>query len=306
MGERDRCDVVVAAPGSQKVVGPGCLLNQFAEPMRAVQDCVVIDVDKKELKKLCMLLRWKYFGVGATNCALFARLPRRWSSDEADRLPGLRGPAGVRERSRRHQADGVSEESSLRRSAARVVLTAVDSMAQAVQSGKALYVGLSNYDGETMRRAADILEQLHCPYIINQNRYSILDRETERNGILDASADRKKGVIIYSPLAQGMLTDRYLHGIPEDSRIRTDGRFLQASQLTEERLAQLRQLQAIAQDRGQTLAQLALCWILRQKAVTSVLVGASRPEQITDTLQIVGQKPLTDEELRAVDAAVGL
>ena len=134
VGERDRCDVVVAAPGSQKVVGPGCLLNQFAEPMRAVQDCVVIDVDKKELKKLCMLLRWKYFGVGATNCALFARLPRRWSSDEADRLPGLRGPAGVRERSRRHQADGVSEESSLRRSAARVVLTAVDSMAQAVQS----------------------------------------------------------------------------------------------------------------------------------------------------------------------------
>lgn len=179
-------------------------------------------------------------------------------------------------------------------------------LAQAVRSGKALYVGLSNYDGETMRRAADILEQLHCPYIINQNRYSILDRETERNGILDASADRKKSVIIYSPLAQGMLTDRYLHGIPEDSRIRTDGRFLQASQLTEERLAQLRQLQAIAQDRGQTLAQLALCWILRQKAVTSVLVGASRPEQITDTLQIVGQKPLTDEELRAVDAAVGL
>lgn len=179
-------------------------------------------------------------------------------------------------------------------------------LAQAVRSGKALYVGLSNYDGETMRRAADILEQLHCPYIINQNRYSILDRETERNGILDASSDRKKGVIIYSPLAQGMLTDRYLHGIPEDSRIRTDGRFLQASQLTEERLAQLRQLQAIAQDRGQTLAQLALCWILRQKAVTSVLVGASRPEQITDTLQIVGQKPLTDEELRAVDAAVGL
>ena len=179
-------------------------------------------------------------------------------------------------------------------------------LAQAVQSGKALYVGLSNYDGETMRRAADVLEQLHCPYIINQNRYSILDRETERNGILDASADRQKGVIIYSPLAQGMLTDRYLHGIPEDSRVRTDGRFLHESQLTEARLAQLRQLQAIAQGRGQTLAQMALCWILRQKAVTSVLVGASRPEQITDTLQIVGQKPLTDEELRVIDGAVGL
>lgn len=179
-------------------------------------------------------------------------------------------------------------------------------LAQAVQSGKALYVGLSNYDGETMRQAADILEQLHCPFIINQNRYSILDRETERNGILDASAERKKGVITFSPLAQGMLTDRYLHGIPEDSRVRTDGRFLHESQLTEERLAQLRQLQAIAQGRGQTLAQMALCWILRQKAVTSVLVGASRPEQITDTLQIVGQKSLTDEELRAIDGAVGL
>lgn len=179
-------------------------------------------------------------------------------------------------------------------------------LAQAVQSGKALYVGLSNYDGETMRRAADILEQLHCPFIINQNRYSILDRKTERNGILDASAERKKGVITYSPLAQGMLTDRYLHGIPEDSRIRTDGRFLKASQLTEERLAQLQQLQAIAHGRGQTLAQLALCWILRQKAVTSVLVGASRPEQITDTLHIVGYSPLTDDELKAIDAAVGI
>ncbi len=179
-------------------------------------------------------------------------------------------------------------------------------LAQAVQSGKALYVGLSNYDGETMRRATDILEQLHCPFIINQNRYSILDRETERNGILDASAERKKGVITFSPLAQGMLTDRYLHGIPEDSRVRTDGRFLHESQLTEERLAQLRQLQAIAQGRGQTLAQMALCWILRQKAVTSVLVGASRSEQIADTLQIVGQKPLTDEELRMIDAAVGM
>ena len=179
-------------------------------------------------------------------------------------------------------------------------------LAQAVQSGKALYVGLSNYDGETMSRAAAILEQLHCPFIINQNRYSILDRVSEKNGILSASEQLQKGVIIYSPLAQGMLTDRYLHGIPEDSRIRTDGRFLQESQLTEERLSQLRQLQAIAQGRGQTLAQLALCWILRQKAVTSVLVGASRPEQLVDTLQIVGQEPLTEEELQAVDAAIGM
>lgn len=176
-------------------------------------------------------------------------------------------------------------------------------LAQAVQSGKALYVGLSNYDGETMRRAAAILEELHCPFIINQNRYSMLDRTVEQNGLLDGCADLEKGLIIYSPLEQGLLTDRYLHGtIPEDSRIRTDGRFLSEKQLTPERLAQLKQLQEIAAARGQSLAQLALCWILRQKAVTTVLVGASRPEQLLDSLQIVGQAPLTEDELKAVDA----
>ena len=179
-------------------------------------------------------------------------------------------------------------------------------LAQAVRSGKAPYAGPSNYNGETLEKACAILDELHVPFVINQNRYSIFDRTIEQNGLKETAVRLNKGIIAFSPLAQGLLTNRYLNSIPEDSRIRTDGRFLQASQLTEERLAQLRQLQAIAQDRGQTLAQLALCWILRQKAVTSVLVGASRPEQITDTLQIVGQKPLTDEELRAVDAAVGL
>lgn len=180
-------------------------------------------------------------------------------------------------------------------------------LAQAVYSGKALYAGLSNYDGVTMRRAASILAALHCPFVINQNRYSILDRTIEQNGILDTCTDLKKGLIIYSPLAQGMLTDRYLHGrIPEDSRIRTDGRFLNEKQLTTERLAQLKQLQEIAQNRGQTLAQLALCWILRQKAVTSVLVGASRPEQILDTLQIVGQKPFTADELSAIEQVMSV
>ena len=133
-------------------------------------------------------------------------------------------------------------------------------LAQAVQSGKALYVGLSNYDGETMSRAAAILEQLHCPFIINQNRYSILDRVSEKNGILSASEQLQKGVIIYSPLAQGMLTDRYLHGIPEDSRIRTDGRFLQESQLTEERLSQLRQLQAARLGLSMRRAQSGFPW----------------------------------------------
>ena len=178
-------------------------------------------------------------------------------------------------------------------------------LAQAVRSGKALYVGLSNYDGETMRRAADILEQLHCPYIINQNRYSILDRETERNGILDASADRKKGVIIYSPLAQGMLTDRYLHGIPEDSRIRTDGRFLKESVITEEKLAQIRTLNKIAAARGQTLAEMALAWILRDGKVTSVLIGASKPQQILDNIAALNNTTFTADELEAIDKASG-
>ena len=95
-----------------------------------------------------------------------------------------------------------------------------------VKSGKALYIGLSNYDGETMKKAAAILEELHCPFIINQNRFSIFDRTAEKNGIIDAAIAKKKGMMIFSPLAQGLLTDRYLHGIPEDSRVRTDGRFL--------------------------------------------------------------------------------
>ena len=174
-------------------------------------------------------------------------------------------------------------------------------LAQAVRSGKALYVGLSNYDGETMRRAADILEQLHCPYIINQNRYSILDRETERNGILDASADRKKGVIIYSPLAQGMLTDRYLHGIPSDSRVVTDGRFLHKEQLDEKRIHTIQQLNDLAAERGESLAQMALKWVLKDNDLTSVLVGASKPEQILENLKVMEAAPFTEEELKKID-----
>ena len=162
-------------------------------------------------------------------------------------------------------------------------------------------MGLSNYDGETMRRAADILEQLHCPYIINQNRYSILDRETERNGILDASADRKKGVIIYSPLAQGMLTDRYLHGIPEDSRVRTDGRFLQESRLGEEVLGKIRALNEIAEGRGQTLAEMALAWLLKEGVITSVLAGASKPSQILYNIKAVENTSFTQDEIETID-----
>ena len=177
-------------------------------------------------------------------------------------------------------------------------------LAQAVQSGKALYVGLSNYDGDTMQRAATILEKMHCPFIVNQNRYSMLDRTVEQNGILNACENLQKGMVVYSPLEQGMLTDRYLHGIPSDSRIRTDGRFLSEKQLTPQRLSQLEALQVIAKESGRTLAQLALCWVLQKKAVTTVLVGASRPEQLQDTMKIAEQAPLTTDTLEAIESVL--
>ena len=176
-------------------------------------------------------------------------------------------------------------------------------LAQAVTSGKALYVGLSNYNGEQLEKACRILEELHCPFIINQNRYSILDRTVEKNGLKETAARLQKGIICFSPLAQGMLTDRYLHGIPADSRIRTDGRFLQESALTPKRMEQIRTLADIAAARGQSLAQMALSWILRDGVVTSVLIGASRPEQILDNIRSVKNTRFSAEELAAIDAA---
>ena len=145
-----------------------------------------------------------------------------------------------------------------------------------VKSGKALYVGISNYDGPTMVRAAEILEDLKCPFVINQNRYSIFDRTIEQNGLKKTANQMGKGIIAFSPLAQGLLTDKYLHGIPSDSRIAVDGRFLHADALTKEKLAQIEALNKMAGERGQSLAQMALSWILKDEDVTSVLIGAIR------------------------------
>jgi L-glyceraldehyde 3-phosphate reductase len=175
-------------------------------------------------------------------------------------------------------------------------------LAQAVRSGKALYVGLSNYDGETLRRAEAILKEERVPFVINQNRYSIFDRTIERNGLKKASAELGKGIITFSPLAQGLLTDRYLNGIPADSRVRTDGRFLKESQLSEETLNKIRGLNEIALRRGQTLAEMALAWILRDGAVTSVLIGASRPAQILDNVKAIQNTSFSEEELQKIDA----
>lgn len=174
-------------------------------------------------------------------------------------------------------------------------------LSQAVRSGKALYVGLSNYDGGQLEKACKILEDLRCPFIINQNSYSIFNRTIERNGLKKTSEKLKKGIIAFSPLAQGMLTDRYLDGVPEDSRIKTDGRFLNASALTEERLAQIRALSETAAKRGQTLAEIALAWILRDGIVTSVLIGASKPSQILENIRALQNTDFTDEELEEID-----
>ncbi len=177
-------------------------------------------------------------------------------------------------------------------------------LAHAVNSGKALYVGLSNYDGATLLEAAKILDELHCPFIINQNRYSIFDRTIEQNGLKDMAAKLNKGIIAFSPLAQGMLTNRYLNGIPEDSRIRTDGRFLKENAITEEKLSQIRALNDIAAERGQTLAEMALAWTLRDGIVTTVLIGASKPAQILDNIKALDNTTFTAEELKKIDDIV--
>lgn len=174
-------------------------------------------------------------------------------------------------------------------------------LATAVQSGKALYVGLSNYDGEHLAKASAILEDLKVPFVINQNRYSIFDRTIERNGLKETAAKLGKGIIAFSPLAQGMLTDRYLNGIPADSRIRTDTRFLKEAALTPERLQQIRDLNELAQQRGQTLAQMSLSWILRDGIVTSVLAGASRPEQVLDNIKAAENITFTADELALIE-----
>lgn len=170
-----------------------------------------------------------------------------------------------------------------------------------VRSGKALYAGLSNYDGPTLKKAVAILRERHCPYVIAQNRYSIFDRTIEDNGLKDAVAELGSGLITFSPLAQGLLTNRYLNGIPADSRIKTDGRFLQSNKLTDERLAQIKALNTMAESRGQTLAEMALAWLLAQPQVTSVLIGASRPAQILDNIKAMQNTTFTADELAKIE-----
>lgn len=174
-------------------------------------------------------------------------------------------------------------------------------LATAVSSGKALYVGLSNYDGVHLEQATAILADMKVPFVINQNRYSIFDRTIENNGLKETATKLNKGIIAFSPLAQGLLTDRYLNGIPADSRIMTDGRFLKEAVLTEEKLNQIQALNNLAVQRGQTLAQMALSWVLRDDIVASVLVGASKTEQILDNIKAVHNTTFTEDEVRLIN-----
>ena len=174
-------------------------------------------------------------------------------------------------------------------------------LAQAVSSGKALYVGLSNYNGKNLEKATAILNDLKCPFIINQNRYSIFDRTIEKNGLKDTAERLEKGIIAFSPLAQGLLTNRYLNGIPEDSRVKTDGRFLNEGLITAEKLDKVRALNEIAKERGQTLAEMALSWVLKDGVVTSVLIGASKSSQILDNIKALENTSFSTEELKKID-----
>lgn len=177
----------------------------------------------------------------------------------------------------------------------------MEALAQAVRSGKALYVGLSNYDGPTLEKATAILDELHCPFVICQNRYSLFDRNIEENGLKESVGKVSRGLITFSPLAQGRLTDRYLHGIPADSRIRTDGRYLKEKDITPEVVGKIQALNEVAARRGQTLAEMALAWLLAQPVVTSVLIGASRPEQILDNIKAAENTTFTEDELAEID-----
>ena len=178
----------------------------------------------------------------------------------------------------------------------------MEALAQIVRSGKALYAGISNYDKENTEKAMSIMNDLHCPLIVNQRRYSIFDRTIEEDGVKKCCNRIGMGIIAFSPLAQGLLTDRYLHGIPSDSRIARDSRFLQKSQLTPERLEQIRKLNQIAEQRGQSLAQMALSWVLKDREVCSVLIGASKPEQIGENISAVEHTAFSDDEIALINA----
>ena len=173
---------------------------------------------------------------------------------------------------------------------------------QIVRSGKALYVGISNYNKEQTRKAYEILQEQGTPFVIHQPRYSMLDRWIEEDGLKDFLFENGIGCIAFSPLAQGILTGKYLNGIPKDSRVGSGkSPYLHEKDLSTEKLEKVRRLDEIAKERGQSLTQLALSWILRDGKVTSILIGASRPEQILENIKALENISFTEEELKRID-----
>jgi L-glyceraldehyde 3-phosphate reductase len=175
---------------------------------------------------------------------------------------------------------------------------------QAVRSGKALYAGISSYSAEETKRASDILKQLGTPCLIHQPRYSMFDRWVE-GGLMDVLGNEGIGCIVFSPLAQGMLTDKYLNGIPENSRAAKASGYLQASEITEEKIQKIKLLNELAKQRNQTLAEMALAWLLKDKRVTSVLVGASSVQQLDDNLGCLKNLSFSRDELAAIEGILG-
>lgn len=173
-----------------------------------------------------------------------------------------------------------------------------------VRQGKALYVGISQYSAEDTARAYKILKELGTPLLIHQPRYSMMDRWVE-DGLLDVLGENGIGSIAFSPLEQGMLTDKYLKGIPEDSRAAKDGRYLKPEQIGGEKLEQIRQLNEVAISRGQTLAQMAIAWLLKDSRITSVLVGVSKPEQLDDNVNAVKNTQFSDSEVSKIKGILG-
>lgn len=170
-----------------------------------------------------------------------------------------------------------------------------------VRSGKALYIGISNYNKEQTIAIAGLFQEMGTPFIINQRKYSMFVRDIEKDGLKDYAAWNGIGIITFSPLAQGLLSDRYLNGIPENSRVRTDGRFLKETAITQETLSKVRALNALAKKRGQSLAQMALAWILRDGDITSVLIGASSASQILDNVGMLENTQFCQEERDAIE-----
>ncbi len=170
-----------------------------------------------------------------------------------------------------------------------------------VKSGKALYVGISNYNKEQTIAIAELFQKMGTPFIINQRKYSMLVRDIEKDGLKDYAGKNGIGIITFCPLAQGLLTDRYLKGIPADSRIRTDGRFLKEDAVQRDTLEKIEALNEIAKERGQSLAQMALAWILRDGDITSVLIGASKASQIVDNVGMLNNTSFSSEERNKID-----